>query len=68
MSTVTNLGNQFLWWEDEAEEAYQNRTRCMVDQYDNFPWYHNGQPHRTNGTRTLGENIADNGGIKLAYR
>jgi len=56
-------GNMFDWWSNESSLEYENRTRCFREQYDEFVV--NGR--HVNGLITLGENIADNGGLKLSY-
>lgn len=45
-------------------EAFKKHTQCMVEQYGN---YSINQEH-LNGRHTLGENIADNGGLNAAYK
>lgn len=45
-------------------EAFKQQTQCMVEQYGNYSI--NQEP--LNGKHTLGENIADNGGLKAAYK
>ncbi|MEQ2187130.1 Endothelin-converting enzyme 2 [Goodea atripinnis] len=56
-------GNLRPWWQNSSVEAFRQRTECMVDQYNHYTV--NGEP--INGKQTLGENIADNGGLKAAY-
>ena len=58
-------GNLVDWWEKPTTEAYLEKAQCMIDQYGNFT-----EPTtelKLNGINTQGENIADNGGIKLSY-
>ncbi|XP_030633266.1 endothelin-converting enzyme 2b, partial [Chanos chanos] len=56
-------GNLRPWWQNSSVEAFKNRTECMVEQYSQYTI--NGE--HINGKQTLGENIADNGGLKAAY-
>ncbi|XP_060098593.1 endothelin-converting enzyme 2 [Heteronotia binoei] len=56
-------GNLRPWWQNSSLEAFKNRTECMTEQYGKF--LVNGE--HVNGKQTLGENIADNGGLKAAY-
>uniref|UniRef100_A0A8C4DAJ9 endothelin-converting enzyme 1 n=1 Tax=Dicentrarchus labrax TaxID=13489 RepID=A0A8C4DAJ9_DICLA len=56
-------GNLRPWWQNSSVEAFRQRTECMVDQYSRY--LVNGE--HVNGKQTLGENIADNGGLKAAY-
>lgn len=60
-------GNMLKWWSDAAVEGFHRRARCLVSQYGNYSVP--DVPGRTvNGEMTQGENIADNGGLKQAYR
>ncbi|XP_041062819.1 endothelin-converting enzyme 1-like isoform X1 [Carcharodon carcharias] len=56
-------GNLRSWWKNSSVEAFKHQTECMIEQYNNFT-INNEQ---VNGKQTLGENIADNGGLKAAY-
>ncbi|XP_048361929.1 endothelin-converting enzyme 2 isoform X2 [Sphaerodactylus townsendi] len=56
-------GNLCPWWQNSSLEAFKNRMECMTEQYGRF--LVNGE--HVNGKQTLGENIADNGGLKTAY-
>ena len=56
-------GNLKDWWTKNDEEKFTARAACMVKQYDAIeavPGVH------LNGKLTLGENLADLGGLKLA--
>ncbi|XP_060561809.1 endothelin-converting enzyme homolog isoform X3 [Ruditapes philippinarum] len=57
------FGNLRPWWNNASVERFEERTKCMVDQYASYQL--NGEKVR--GKQTLGENIADNGGLKAAY-
>jgi len=57
-------GNMKQWWEDITVSNFASRTQCMEQQYSNLRY----AGMNLNGKLTLGENIADNGGIKIAYQ
>lgn len=57
-------GNMRNWWTAEDRKAYEVQTAAVVRQYDAyepFPGLH------LNGRQTLGENLADIGGLKIAF-
>ncbi|XP_067322209.1 endothelin-converting enzyme-like 1 [Anolis sagrei] len=56
-------GNLVHWWTDASYSKFLKKAECIVNLYDNFTVYN----QRVNGKHTLGENIADMGGLKLAY-
>ncbi|CAG6007790.1 unnamed protein product [Menidia menidia] len=56
-------GNLKQWWTEESYRKFQKKAECIVKLYDNFTVY----TQRVNGRLTLGENIADMGGLKLSY-
>ncbi len=55
-------GNMTNWWQPETEKQFKQRTKCVVDQYSAYA----AGGGKVNGELTLGENIADIGGLKLA--
>ena len=57
------VGNLSNWWEAETEKQFKSRTQCVIDQYGKYDVIGGGH---LNGANTLGENIADIGGVKLA--
>lgn len=60
-------GNMLKWWSDASMDGFYRRSRCLVAQYNNYSVP--DVPGRLlNGEITQGENIADNGGLKQAYR
>jgi len=56
-------GNVKDWWSLSSTLNFLRRTKCLVNQYNNYQVF----GENLNGKQTLNENIADNGGIKLAY-
>ncbi|XP_020711089.2 neprilysin-4 isoform X2 [Athalia rosae] len=59
-------GNLHRWWKDEAIEGFHQRAQCLIDQYSRYTVTEVGM--QIDGINTQGENIADNGGIKQAFR
>jgi putative endopeptidase len=63
-------GNFENWWTAEDLAAFQERTDCIAKEYDGFVTVEdpvNGDVH-LKGRLTLGENAADNGGARVAFR
>uniref|UniRef100_A0A3Q2YK44 Neprilysin n=1 Tax=Hippocampus comes TaxID=109280 RepID=A0A3Q2YK44_HIPCM len=55
------------WWTEDSAQRFLALSACIVDQYANFSWdLANGL--NLKGNNTLGENIADNGGVRQAYQ
>jgi putative endopeptidase len=64
-SKYDGLGNVKNWWTPDDRKAFDERTACEVKEYGGF------EPvpgQKLNGSLTLGENTADNGGIRIAYQ
>jgi putative endopeptidase len=61
-------GNLKDWWTIEDAKAFEERASCTADEYSSFVSVKDpaGDVH-LNGRLTLGENTADNGGLKLAF-
>jgi putative endopeptidase len=57
-------GNLKNWWTDADNKAYKAKQDLVVRQYNAFKPL---PDQAINGELTLGENIADLGGIKIAY-
>lgn len=57
-------GNYKNWWTPGDAEEFKKRTRRLVEQYSEFETADGTQ---INGELTLGENIADFGGLTLAF-
>lgn len=58
------VGNLSDWWTAEDTKAYQARADRLAAQYAGYAPL---PGHSINGVQTLGENISDLGGIKIAY-
>jgi endothelin-converting enzyme/putative endopeptidase len=57
-------GNLRDWWTANDKKQFEERTGCIRDQYANFVAV---DDLKLNGKLTLGENTADNGGLRIAY-
>ncbi|ORX68079.1 zincin [Anaeromyces robustus] len=61
-------GNYANWWTDSTNKEFNELTQCFIDQYSSFTIEDkNGKKYNVNGKSTLGENLADNGGVDRAY-
>ncbi|HVJ06381.1 MAG TPA: M13 family metallopeptidase, partial [Candidatus Saccharimonadales bacterium] len=61
-------GNFTNWWGPTDGPEFEKRAGCVADEYSSFVSVKDdkGEVH-LNGKLTLGENTADNGGLKLAF-
>jgi putative endopeptidase len=57
-------GNLRDWWTKADADAFEKRAQCLIDEYSKFKPV---DDVHLNGKLTLGENTADNGGIRLAF-
>lgn len=63
-SQFAGNGNLENWWSPEVRERFEKKGTCVADQYSGYE----ALPGvKLNGRLTLGENIADLGGAKLAF-
>ncbi|HUO14289.1 MAG TPA: M13 family metallopeptidase [Verrucomicrobiae bacterium] len=56
-------GNLKNWWTPEDQKAFDEREECIVKEYNGFVPV---DDVHLNGKLTLGENTADNGGLRIA--
>lgn len=63
------IGNFTDWWDQDTVDAFTSKAQCFIDQYHEFtipgP---NNEPLHVNGRLTLGENIADAGGLSASFK
>ena len=61
-------GNFRDWWTPEDGKEFEQRADCTAKEYSSFVAVKDDKGEvKLNGKLTLGENTADNGGLKLAY-
>ena len=58
-------GNLSAWWNEEDEEKFNERAQVLVEQYDKIVVL---DSLHADGRYTLGENIADQGGLLVSYQ
>jgi endothelin-converting enzyme/putative endopeptidase len=57
-------GNLRDWWTAQDGAEFEKRAACIANQYSGFT---SVDDVKLNGKLTLGENTADNGGLRIAY-
>ncbi|XP_053618690.1 endothelin-converting enzyme homolog isoform X1 [Plodia interpunctella] len=57
------FGNLNQWWNNATIARFKKRAECIQKQYSNYTM----EGQHLNGKQTLGENIADNGGLKASF-
>jgi predicted metalloendopeptidase len=57
-------GNLHDWWTAIDSKQFEERSQCFVNEYNDFEVL---PGLKANGKLTVGENIADNGGVRIAY-
>jgi putative endopeptidase len=57
-------GNMKNWWNKVDDEKFKAKTNAVVQQYNGFKMF---ETLHVNGELTLGENLADIGGLAIAY-
>lgn len=63
-SRFDERGRKRNWWTDDDRAEFEKRAEVVVEQFSGFDV---GDDQKVNGRLTLGENIADLGGLKIAY-
>jgi putative endopeptidase len=69
-SQFDGKGNLHEWWTAADRKAFTERTDCVADEYSGFeaaPAHGDTPAAHLNGRLTLGENTADNGGLRIAF-
>ncbi len=57
-------GNLRDWWTAQDAKEFEKRAECFINEYSKFTAV---DDVHINGKLTLGENTADNGGVRLAF-
>ena len=63
-------GNMINWWTEADAEAFQQKSQVLVEQFNKIeilPAKGDQPAVFANGALSLGENIADQGGLRVAY-
>ncbi len=64
-SQFDGTGNLREWWTVEDRARFDAKTKMLIAQYAAFSPF---AGYNVNGELTLGENIADNSGVEIAYK
>jgi putative endopeptidase len=61
-------GALISWWTEDDRNAFEERTKALIEQYDALTPEGLSDEFKVNGALTIGENIGDLGGITIAYK
>lgn len=64
-SMFDGSGNMQNWWSDDDRANFESKTKMLTEQFNKFVVDTTGLT--VNGELTLGENIADLGGLTISY-
>lgn len=59
-----SCGNLNIWWTDNDSRKYEAKSKNLINQFQNYEI----EGERVNGKLTLGENIADLGGVSISLK
>ncbi|CAG2164055.1 unnamed protein product, partial [Oppiella nova] len=60
------FGNLYNWRDGVTQQRFNERIKCFINQYNGYNDSNAGM--NINGKTTIGENIADNGGLRQAFK
>jgi predicted metalloendopeptidase len=63
-SRFDEVGRRRNWWTEEDRAEFEKRAQVLVEQYSDYEVF---DDLKVNGRLTLGENLADLGGLAIAY-
>ncbi|WP_426688038.1 M13 family metallopeptidase [Rhodanobacter ginsengiterrae] len=66
-SQFDGAGNNVNWWSKDDRAKFDARTAKLVQQFNDYTPIKDQPDAHVNGKLTLGENIADLGGLNVAY-
>lgn len=61
-------GNLVDWWCKKDEQLFNAKTDLLTEQVNRYEYTCDGEIYKMNGKLTMGENLADLGGLTLAMR
>lgn len=62
------LGAVNDWWTEADRQAFESRTKALIEQYNQFSPAALDDKYKVNGALTIGENIGDLGGLTIAWK
>lgn len=67
-SKYDGTGRLDNWWTEADREAFTDRAKVLIEQYDGYSPAQLGDEHTVNGALTVGENIGDLAGVEIGLK